>query len=109
MVEFPEDGYHGDDIRDHARDYISLTGTGSLGFHPRKEEGNLSVLPFQEPERIRKSLEGYGVVYDNCFSEQSCMTAGNCGKHWSTLRIKGIHGEGWGRLVQGHIIRRRKG
>lgn len=82
-VEFPEDGYHGDDIRDHARDYISLYGDRLLGVSP--EERRRKLINFALPrnlERIRKTLEGYGVVYDNWFSEQSLYDSGEL---WETL------------------------
>ena len=82
-VEFPEDGYHGDDIRDHARDYISLYGDRLLGVS--SEERRRELISFALPrnlERIRKSLEGYGVVYDNWFSEQSLYDSGEL---WETL------------------------
>lgn len=82
-VPFPEDGYHGEDIREHARDYIELYGDKLLEVSPevrRKELINFA-LP-RNLERIKNGLKGYGVEFDNWFSEQSLYDSGEL---WDTL------------------------
>jgi len=76
-VIFPADGYQGDDITEHMKDFIALKGDQHLALesHARKEilveyalEKNLT--------QIKKDLETYGIHYDVWFSEQSLYDSG---------------------------------
>ena len=89
-VQFPEDGYQGEDIRDHARDYIEKSGDKLLEAEP--EERRRKLVEFALPrnlERIRSGLEAYGIKYDVWFSEQSLYDSGELKDTLEYLRDKG--------------------
>jgi len=76
-VPFPEDGYHGEDIIEHARAYISQYGDSLINETP--EERREALVRYALPiniERIRKMLSSYGIEYDVWFSEQSLYDNG---------------------------------
>lgn len=76
-VSFPEDGYHGEDIMDHARAYFSLNGA-SLADKP-SEERRSTLIDYALPiniQRIRDILSSYGINYDVWFSEKSLHESG---------------------------------
>lgn len=90
-VEFPEDGYHGEDIIDHMKDYIAQYGDKLLESEPltRRKELVDYVLP-KNLERIRKGLEAYGVKHDVWFSEQSLYDGGEIEETLNYLKDKGF-------------------
>ena len=71
-VEFPEDGYHGDDIRELAEGFRAKEGDGWLNQpveerHAAMAEYGLSVnLP-----KMKSDLERYHISYDQWFYESS--------------------------------------
>ena len=76
-VEFPEDGYHGDDIRDLAAAFRAEYGDGYLE-KPVAERheamarfGLANNLP-----RMKADLERYGISYDSWFMESSLHESG---------------------------------
>lgn len=76
-VPFPEDGYHGEDIIEHAKNYIAKYGDALLNVTP--EERRRKLVEYALPiniERIRKVLSEYGIEYDVWFSEQSLHDSG---------------------------------
>ncbi|CDG36452.1 Arginine-tRNA ligase [Acetivibrio thermocellus BC1] len=89
-VEFPEDGYHGEDIIDHMKTYIEENGDNLL--YVDSEERRKTLVEYALPkniERIRKSLENYGVVFDVWFSEQSLYDNGEVRETLDILKEKG--------------------
>ena len=76
-VEFPEDGYHGDDIKELARLFCEKYGEGWLELptaerHKMMAEFGLSVnLP-----RMKRDLARYGIKYDQWFLESSLHESG---------------------------------
>ena len=76
-VDFPEDGYQGDYIRDLAREIQSREGDGLLS---RDEDEALMTCARFAAERIiagiRQDLLDFGVVFDRWFSEQSLYDSG---------------------------------
>ena len=76
-VEFPEDGYHGDDIKELARLFCEKYGEGWLELptaerHKMMAEFGLSVnLP-----RMKRDLARYGIEYDQWFLESSLHESG---------------------------------
>ncbi|HEY8422355.1 MAG TPA: arginine--tRNA ligase [Thermoclostridium sp.] len=71
-VPFPEDGYHGEDIIDHARDYIREYGANLLDKSP--EERRRALVDFALPrnlKRIHDGLTRYRINYDVWFRESS--------------------------------------
>ena len=90
-IEFPEDGYQGEDIIDHMRDYIEQFGDKLLDADP--EERRRELVNFALPrnlERIRKGLEEYGIHYDVWFSEQSLYDSGEFEETINYLKEKGL-------------------
>lgn len=76
-VPFPEDGYHGEDITDHMRDYIEVNGDKLLTMDSEKRQATLVDYALNKNlDRIKGVLESYGVKYDVWFSEQSLYDSG---------------------------------
>ena len=76
-VEFPEDGYHGEDIRELARLFREQYGDSWLDRDP--EERREEMQKFGISYNIRKmkaDLERYGIVYDQWFLESSLHESG---------------------------------
>ena len=76
-VQFPEDGYQGEDITDHMKNYVEQYGDKLLDVNPEQRRRELVeyALP-KNLERIKKGLEVYGIKYDVWFSEQSLYESG---------------------------------
>ena len=76
-VEFPEDGYHGDDIKELARLFCEKYGEGWLELptaerHKMMAEFGLSInLP-----KMKRDLARYGIKYDQWFLESSLHESG---------------------------------
>lgn len=71
-VPFPEDGYHGEDIIDHVKEYIKEHGTDLLDKSP--EERRKALVEYALPKnlkRIRDGLTRYRINYDVWFHESS--------------------------------------
>jgi arginyl-tRNA synthetase len=90
-VEFPEDGYQGEDIIDHMKAYIEQYGDHLLNTDPAERRRKLVdyALP-KNLERIRKGLESYGVKYDVWFSEQTLHDSGELAETLEYLNEKGL-------------------
>lgn len=89
-VSFPEDGYHGEDIMDHARAYFDRHGA-SLMDVPAEERRRILVdfaLPINI-RKIREILSTYGIDYDVWFSEKSLHENGDVKKAIGYLTEKG--------------------
>jgi len=90
-VEFPEDGYQGEDIIDHMKDYIAQYGDSLLDADP--EQRRKALVAYALPknlERIRKGLEAYGIKYDVWFSEQSLYDSGELMDTLQYLKDRGL-------------------
>ena len=76
-IEFPEDGYHGDDIKELARLFCEKYGEGWLELptverHKLMAQFGLSInLP-----KMKRDLERYGIKYDEWFLESSLHESG---------------------------------
>ncbi|MCL1819992.1 MAG: arginine--tRNA ligase [Oscillospiraceae bacterium] len=70
-VEFPDDGYHGDYIKDFARAYYEKTGKREV----TEQELIEFVLP-QAVERMKLDLERYGIRFDRWFAESELYKSG---------------------------------
>ncbi len=82
-VQFPEDGYHGEDIIDHAKEYINQFGDNLLSFD--SEERRKILIDYALPKNINKiknSLTNYGINYDVWFSEKSLYDTNQI---WETI------------------------
>ncbi len=89
-VEFPKDGYRGEDIKDHVKNYISEFGDILLS--EDSEERKKRLVEYALPkniDRIRMGLAGYGVTFDVWFSEQSLYKSGEFESTMDMLKEKG--------------------
>ena len=89
--EIPEDGYHGKDIIATAQRLLDEKGE-SLVDLPEAERRELmkNYALKEKVAGIRGSLENFGVVFDNWFSEQSLHDAGSVHEVVDILREKGV-------------------
>ncbi|NTV88747.1 MAG: arginine--tRNA ligase [Clostridiales bacterium] len=90
-VEFPEDGYQGEDIIDHMKEYIAENGDKLIDMDSELRRKTLVeyALP-KNLDRIKKGLESYGINYDVWFSEQSLYNSGELQDTLNYLREKGL-------------------
>lgn len=98
-VEFPEDGYHGEDIIEHMKDYIAINGDKLLNVD--SEQRRKELVEFALPrniERIKTGLESYGVKFDVWFSEQSLYDSGELQETLDLLKNNGYTTEKDGAL-----------
>ncbi|NLX75911.1 MAG: arginine--tRNA ligase [Clostridiaceae bacterium] len=71
-VPFPEDGYHGEDIIDHVKDYIREYGSNLLDKSP--EERRKALIDYALPRNLKRIHDGlvrYRINYDVWFRESS--------------------------------------
>lgn len=90
-VEFPEDGYHGDDIRERAAEFAKEHGDSYVGADP--EELKKALVDFALPKNIAKmqaDLKKYGIVYDEWFLESRLHNDGELEETIQILRKKGM-------------------
>ena len=76
-VAFPEDGYHGDDIRELARLFYEKEGDKYLDCDEQSRHDALAQFGLQHNiPRMRSDLERYGIRYDQWFFESSLHESG---------------------------------
>ena len=69
-IEFPEDGYHGDDIKEHAKAFIELYGDKHLSVSEDERKAALVDYALEKNVKsLRDDLEKYRIVYDEWFRE----------------------------------------
>ncbi|HHU23111.1 MAG TPA: arginine--tRNA ligase [Clostridiales bacterium] len=76
-VQFPENGYHGDDIRELAR--LIYEKDGDIYLHRPSEERCVAFIDFglcHNIELMKKHLERYRIHYDQWFFESSLHESG---------------------------------
>ncbi len=86
-IEFPEDGYHGEDITEHMRDFIAIHGDKYI--NTDSEERKKVFVDFALPRnisRIKEGLESYGIHFDVWFSEQTLHKSGEVAETIQLLR-----------------------
>lgn len=76
-IAFPEDGYHGEDITEHAKDFIALYGDKHLSC--TEEERKAALVDYALEKNIaalKRDLEQYRIVYDVWFRESTLHESG---------------------------------
>mgnify|MGYP000882727743 CR=1 FL=1 len=71
-VEFPEDGYHGEDVMERAKEFSQLYGDRYVSASP--EERRNALVGYTLPRNIAKmksDLEKYRIVFDTWFREST--------------------------------------
>lgn len=88
--EIPEDGYHGKDIIATAQRLLDEKGEAFVDMPEAERRQAMKEYALKEKVTgIRGSLENFGVVFDNWFSEQSLHDAGDVNEVVEILRGKG--------------------
>ena len=76
-VEFPEDGYHGDDIRELARAFYDREGEKHLDCDQKTRHDALARFGLDNNiPKMQRDLARYGITYDQWFFESSLHESG---------------------------------
>ncbi|MBR4874515.1 MAG: arginine--tRNA ligase [Clostridia bacterium] len=69
-VEFPEDGYHGDDVKEHAKKFYDANGDKFISV-PEEELKNalIDATLYKNIDAMKDGLKAYGINYDVWFHE----------------------------------------
>lgn len=89
-VEFPEDGYHGDDIKDRAKEFADINGDKYL--EATEEERRKALIGYALEKNITKlhdDLEKYRINYDVWFRESTLHNSGEVTNIIKMLTDKG--------------------
>ena len=90
-VEFPEDGYHGDDIKERAKEYADLHGDNLL--EVSSEERQQALIDYALPrnvDKLKSDLEKYHIYYDVWFKESTLHASGAVQAAVDLLASKGL-------------------
>lgn len=90
-VPFPEDGYHGEDIKERAEQYIEEFGDNLLELS--SEERQQKLINYALPiniEKLRTDLSNYRIEYDVWFKESVLHENGLIKEIIEKLRAKGL-------------------
>ena len=90
-VEFPEAGYHGEDVIETVQRIIDRDGDKYLHLEPEQRREILVKYALKEKiNAIKETLQEFGVNYDVWFSEQSLHVSGYVQQTINALREKGF-------------------
>jgi len=90
-VEFPEDGYQGDDIRQRAQEFADLNGDRYV--NADSAERRQALVDFVLPKNIEKmktDLEKYRIFYDVWFRESTIHEDGELQETIDILKNRGM-------------------
>ena len=90
-IEFPEDGYHGDDIRELAKAFYDIHGDSYL--EKSVEERHADMARFgldRNIPKMKSDLERYGIKFDEWFFESSLHNSG-----YVKNTVEELHKLGW--------------
>ena len=89
-LPFPEDGYHGEDIKDHALAFAAERGND---LYPGDDDSlRDEMVAYALPKNIsglHDTMEKYGIIYDKWFHESSLYEDGTTDKVMSILDKNG--------------------
>lgn len=89
-VSFPEDGYHGDDIRDRAKEFAAANGDKYV--EAPKEERKKALVDYSLEKNVKKlhdDLLRYRIDYDVWFRESTLHESGEVAHIIDLLKRKG--------------------
>ena len=98
-VPFPEDGYHGEDIKDRAAEFAKQNGDRYV--EADSAERQKALVDYALPRNIEKmhtDLEKYRIVYDNWFLESTLHNDGELDETIQILKDRGMTYEQEGAL-----------
>ena len=90
-IEFPEDGYQGDDIREHAQNYIDKFGDGLL--EKEEQERKDALVAYALPlniQALKETLAKYRIDYDVWFYESTLHNGGSVSETLEKLKGSNI-------------------
>jgi len=105
-IEFPEDGYQGEDITEHMKEFIEIHGDKYIDV--ASEERKKIFVDYALPRnlgKIKEGLESYGINFDVWFSEQTLHKSNEVTETIQLLKDNGCTVEHEGALwLKGSII-----
>jgi arginyl-tRNA synthetase len=90
-VPFPEDGYHGADIMDRAREFAALQGDAFV--ETSAEERRAALVGYALPHNIvamRETLQAYRIEYNQWFHESTLHESGAVQRAVDLLTERGL-------------------
>ncbi|MDD6568651.1 MAG: arginine--tRNA ligase [Eubacteriales bacterium] len=90
-VELPEDAYHGQDIVDHAENFIKEYGDKYV--NADSKERRKALVDYALPKNIaglERDLKRYRITYDKWFRESTLHNDGSVQKVIDALKAKGV-------------------
>ncbi len=88
--EFPEDGYHGDDIKERMEEFIA--GVGDKYLETPSEERKKAFVEYalqKNIDKLKEELELYGITYDIWFKESTLYQNNEVQETINYLKEKG--------------------
>ena len=90
-IEFPEDGYHGDDIRELAKAFYDLHGESYLDKSVEERHADMARFGLDRNiPKMKSDLERYGIKFDEWFFESSLHNSG-----YVKDTVEELHKLGW--------------
>ena len=90
-IEFPEDGYHGDDIRELARAFYDVHGDSYLEKSVEERHADMARFGLERNiPKMKSDLERYGIKFDEWFFESSLHNSG-----YVKDTVEELHKLGW--------------
>ncbi len=89
-IEFPEDGYHGDDIKEHAKAFIAIHGDKYLTTDEQTRKAALVDYALEKNiTALKEDLGRYRIFYDVWFRESTLHNSGAVKEAIDTLTKNG--------------------
>ncbi len=90
-VPMPEDAYHGDDIREHVKNFAVMHGDSWLD--KPEEERRAALVAYALPlniEKMKQDMAKYRIVYDRWFTESTLHQNGELAETIALLTERGL-------------------
>ena len=90
-VPMPEDAYHGDDIREHAKNFAAMHGDAWLD--KPETERRQALIAYALPlniEKMKSDMAKYRIVYDRWFTESTLHKNGELAETIALLTERGL-------------------
>jgi len=89
-VEFPEDGYHGDDVKEHAKNFAEKFGDSFINVPEEEAKAKLiDETLYKNIDGLKKGLSDYRINYDVWFHESKLHESGEVKKTVEELTKRG--------------------
>lgn len=90
-VQMPENGYHGDDIKELAKEFFEINGDKYID--AEESERTKALVGYALPKNIKRmqtDMEKYKIIYDNWFYESKLHSEGKVAQVIDIMKEKGI-------------------